>query len=224
MIAAELKSEMLAHILYRLHFAAAVTEYGGKGCDGIADIFGIANSGLTSEFEVKVSKADLAGELQAIKFVSNRSLLNELPEKKISKAPKHNVYLGKLKDQFMLSDPFHRRPNRFYFVIPGELEEFTKPYLQNTPYGLYVYKDHDVKNTIRAKFIHKEKPHPSVIINIVRKASMEVEILRRKNLEGLLCTKCFKALQRRCSLCIEMEKKYREDRKEIEKRLVPVVS
>ncbi len=49
---------------------AAVMEYGGKGCEGIADVLGITQSGMTHEFEVKVAKGLHGDELSA--FVEER--------------------------------------------------------------------------------------------------------------------------------------------------------
>lgn len=222
MIAAEIKSNLLTHILYQLHFTAAVTEYGGKGVYGIADLFGVTKAGYTHEFEVKISKQDLAGELNAIKGILKPDDLMSDPKEKrkhASKSPKHNVYLGK--SNSFGYDPFHQRPNYFSFVTPFELQKFALEILEETPYGLFCVDVHEnggyPYSTIgcqkRASYLHKEKPNQGVADNILRKACTEVEALRREVLKKRYCTKCLCNLPGRCDGCEEEIKRNRIYRK-----------
>lgn len=182
MNAHDLKAEMLTHMLYRLKFTAAVTEYGGRGLIGIADVFGILGSGYTHEFEVKVSKADLAGELRAIEYWTKpeevRGPLFEQSHAKtaLSKGGKHHIYLCGDRDTY--TGVYARIPNKFSFVTPWDLKEVALEAIHGTPYGLYVIQHHengghpwsDVICAKVAKNLHKEKAHDEVASNILRKA------------------------------------------------------
>lgn len=218
----DIKAAMLTHVLYRLHSNAAVTEYGGEGVIGIADVFAYLESGFTHEFEVKVSAADLAGELATIKYlVGKRSLqLGEAtpePPRGLSKTSKHNIYLGEKVDVYAQFGMQHR-PNRFSYVVPPELEEKAKASLEGTPYGLYVATARSYGETVlwepeckkKAGYIHKDRANAAVLKHILKKACTEVEVLRREKAKGRRCTKCLKGLPGRCENCDNSIKESRE--------------
>lgn len=176
---------MLWHALYRLHATAAVTEYGGKGVDGIADVYGITESGYSYEIEVKCSKNDLAGELEAIRHIqawNAAPTLGEkpMPKRSMSKRLKHEVYLSG-------TYPW-RIPNRFYFVVPIDLREYALKALEGTPYGLFSVNSTPtslgsqewVSEDKDARHLHKEKVSDEVKENILRKSCTEIAALRAK--------------------------------------------
>ena len=68
MNADEVKALTLRNMLYSLGHKAAITEHCGYGCIGQADVFGINANNFTYEFEVKISRGDLRGELKAIEL------------------------------------------------------------------------------------------------------------------------------------------------------------
>lgn len=219
---------MLTHILYRLKNRAAVTEYGGSGVVGIADVFALGDNDQTHEFEVKVDAGDLAGEIEAIKYLVARAsqpTLSDtvLPTRQLSKTSKHNIYLGEENEVYRM---IQRRPNKFSFVVPPSLEDKALSGLTGTPYGLYVVEEVSYRQfgslqasaphlyyepvcKRKAKRIHKDVAKNEVINNIVRKACTEVEILRRKLADGRVCTQCPTVLSKRCPKCEEKIKKSR---------------
>lgn len=182
----ELKAAMLSHMLYRLHHIGAVTEYGGKGVHGIADCFGITEAGLTYEFEVKCSRADLMGELNAIEYILSEKTLFKSEErpKTFSKGLKHKVYLKP--ESISYTWIKENAPNYFSFVVPEKLRAIANEKLKNTPYGLYIvfwhengnYPYFEVSCDKRGKRLHDAKVTNEQIFNILRKNSVEVQCLR----------------------------------------------
>jgi hypothetical protein len=207
----QVKSEMLAHALYRLHYMAAVTEYGGKGVLGVADIIAVHQSGYSHEFEVKVTKADLAGELETIKYLLDpQTELGQEPKKYLAKSDKHRIYINGPSNETYAQ--LELRPNKFSFVVPVELSEYAKAALKNTPYGLYVIKS-GPECSLKADYLHKEKVTSELLEDILHKACMEVETLRRQVARGSVCPGCYSALPGRCESCdnkIKNERKYRK--------------
>lgn len=207
----EVKAEMLSHALYRLHYMAAVTEYGGKGVMGVADIFTVHTSGYTHEFEVKVTKADLAGEIETIQYLLNaQTELGQEPKKYFAKSDKHRIYLNGPRTE--LYKDFALRPNKFSFVVPVELSEYAKAALKSTPYGLYVVTS-GPECYLKADFLHKDKVESEVLENILHKACIEVDTLRRQVARGSVCPGCYSKLPGRCESCdnrIKNERKYRK--------------
>ena len=180
-----LKSDMLAHVLYSLKYEGAVTEYGGKGVSGIADVFAIRKSGFTHEFEVKVAKSDLMGELKSIKHLVKKQLEigeeSSYPEKGSQKYCKHGLYIEGTFSAYSI----RHIPNQFSFVVTEELAELAVEGVKGTIYGVYVVTDAEydnVKCKIRGKRIHNNKAEVNVLRNLLRKASVEVDYLRREKL------------------------------------------
>lgn len=183
MISAEVKSNLLFYLLYQRNYLACATEYGGHGSDGIADVFGISKSGMTHEFEIKVSKADLAGELHAISFEKERQQDGTLfaPPRKAHKTSKHRFYLGN-SDAHYLS-PFRQKPNHFSFVVPDALADFAINACKGTPYGVLCFNQSGAitskKNVGR---IHTTPVDQKTLYNFLHKLSTEVDTLRREKL------------------------------------------
>lgn len=186
MTSKEIKAAMLGHMLYGLHHVAAITEYGGKGVHGIADCFGINDNGFTSEFEVKCSRADLMGELNAIEYITKQegTLIPGERPKTYSKALKHKVYLK----PNMISMNWIREnaPNYFSFCIPEKLKEIALQKLEGTPYGLYIVHWHEnggnpwneVICVKKSKKMHINKACDEQKNAIMRKCCTEIHHLR----------------------------------------------
>lgn len=204
---------MLDHLMYRLHYVCAITEYGGKGVSGNADVFSVRDSGYSHEFEIKVSKADLMGELNSIEYVMNEdTLLGKEKPKNYQKLSKHNLYLKPHNPSSWWG--MNSKPNQFSFVVTKELEEIAVKYLKDTPYGLYVIEDYTPVCKIKAKNLHKEKVDQNHLYNITRKACTEIVETRRKLARGIRCNSCDKHLNTMCYECIEARKRSREMQKE----------
>jgi len=223
----DLKAEMLAHALYRLHFVAAVTEC-GNGSFGVADVVGIRESGYTAEFEVKVSKQDLMGEMKSIRAIVEGVDLFADPSKKVNvaKYPKHNAYIKN--DGYMSAyyKDLSMRPNHFYFVVPPELKEVALEGLAGTPYGLFMVYEHqgehpysDVSCLKKPSLLHKEKASDRLRQQILHKACTELQQTRSELARGRRCKEwsCRKPLGLRCPSCEEIEQKRRERTREYRK-------
>lgn len=197
----ELKGRMLTHMLYRLHYAAAITEYGGRGSYGIADLYGITDAGFTHEFEVKVDRGDLMGELKAIKFHSAPQ--QKIGEERVvmSKSGKHGSYLSGYKHGGSAEYEYGvGRPNKFSFVVTEALAPLAKEWLKGTPYGIFQVCDGGPECIKKADYLHKEKAGQVVWMNILRKACTEVETLRGKDF-GNRCSHCEARMPGRCDKC-----------------------
>lgn len=183
MTAIELKAAALFYMLYRLHFFMAVTEYGGKGCEGIADLFGINAAGFSHEFEVKVAKADLAGELRTIRWLLDR---DEKKNCTYAKLDKHCKYFGVAppgdqRQWWSDGRPPHVEviPNKFSFCVPPELAKYAFDELKGTRYGLVVITgSYDFETKKKAEYLHKEKPTQETIMKLAHKSSTEIQSLR----------------------------------------------
>lgn len=186
----------MSHMLYALNFQGIITEYGGVGTNGIADLFGITSSGYTHEFEVKTAKSDLAGELKSIKFhlPANKGLFAQQDFSGATKGFKHRHYLNPTQSETskypytLCSD--RDIPNKFSFVVSDDLKEFALKELENTPYGLWVVFWHEngghpfskMMRFKKAEFLHKTKPSNEIISRMFHKACTEIEGLRSKRI------------------------------------------
>lgn len=219
MNAARLKAEMLFYLLVEKKYQCAVTEYSGKGVDGNADIFGFTKAGFTHEVEIKCSKADLAGEIASIKNLLRHEDAKMLGERKLAKLTKHSRYLNQSPQGEM---PWGRRerevvdatfvPSRFSFLVVPELVDYALDNLIGSPYGVYKITEYPAgeyrKTTVyriseeRAPTqLHKEKVTEDIKEYLLRKTSTEVQILRAKMADPLLCTSCHDPLATRCEKC-----------------------
>lgn len=220
MKSSEIKAHILWHALYRLHFVAAITE-NGHGCMGVADVFGILESGYTVEFEIKTSKADLMGEIRSIRAIAEKlDLFNQAraagKATAYAKYPKHRLYIdGSSMYSQDVQDQLEMRPNKYFFAVPGSLLEVAKEGLKGTPYGLYVIDEFGTPVCKkRADLLHPRKASDRLKMKILRSACTEVETTRSNLAAGLLCTGCRVPLATVCTPCVERRATLREYRKE----------
>lgn len=184
----EVKKHLLFYLLYRVNYLGAFTEYGGKGVYGIADVIGVSRNNFLHEFEVKVSRQDLLGELEAIKHhswgVRNGELFSERPEPKkcMAKGTKHWSYLERGdSDAYGFS-----KPSKFSFVVPEYLEELAMEYLAGTKYGLIILQANDECRSAKpAQFLHKNTVTEDIKDALLRKAANEVYSLRNPSVVDL---------------------------------------
>lgn len=177
---------------YGNDFAGAVEEVTNTWS---ADIIAVKWAGEIVEYEIKCSKADLAGEIKAIlaatrsdTFVDaprySHSFLREgeiMPTKKIirtdtklsqSKIEKHHYYLAEPINRI---DMYYRskfRPHKFYFAVPTELIEIAKELLKPVKqYGIYnIDTGQIVKN---ARRLHYDEIPGSVYFDLFTRACTE---------------------------------------------------
>lgn len=172
----------MGEYIYGKGYLALFTESWGN-----SDVLGIRNSGFAVEFEIKTTYADFRNELLTIQSVL---------KKEVSRKPKyikHKEYLtNESYNQYYTN--FYR-PNLFYFVVPMELEEMGVQGVTGTPYGLMAYgdfsytistsygekeiKNHGFKETIKPKYIHRDKIKDDVVLSLIRKASTELYETRK---------------------------------------------
>lgn len=171
----ELKLATLNYLLFRRNFLGTFTESFNQ-----ADVLGVSRKLLTWEFEIKVSKEDLAKELKAIRFLTG-SDTNMRRARAANKTSKHKSYL----------DPYFKRstpdgffiPNYYAFAVPEEIAEYAKRGVEGTPYGVYLVNAAGLYSVVTPKAIHTfELPHDRLLL-LMRKASTENVSLREKLLD-----------------------------------------
>lgn len=185
----KLKTLVMGEFIYNKGYIALFTESWGA-----CDVLGIRRSRYVVEFEIKVSKSDLAKEIACIKGAVNKTGCHG----RRCKFLKHKEYL--LNETW---NPYLSiyRPNYFYFVVPMELERNAIEGVAGTPYGVMAYGEwtyelefykgtpryevqtrnaHGFKESVKAKPIHKEKVSDERMIDLIRKASTELYETRKK--------------------------------------------
>lgn len=198
MKSSDIKVRMLWYLLYKNYNLAGITEYGGPGVNGIADVLCVNWNHFTHEYEVKVSKADLAGELKTIQLLCDVTSLfhegkkNYLDEiRTFSKLDKHCHYLQRVPPgeemgfrMFGKPTDFSTMPNKFSFVVPPDLKDYAKENLKNTPYGLMVAAgDYDLSVVKKADWLHKGKVNDETVRKIAHKSCTEMYSTRRQLLD-----------------------------------------
>jgi hypothetical protein len=189
MTAELVKFKTLKYLLWKMNHVVAVTEYGGFGSMGVADCFSINQNLYSSEFEIKVSRQDLAGELNSIDYLINgqdsKLFQNGCVDyNKLKKLDKHSKYLDLIPAGEMpwglrqKRQSFDDIPNTFSFVVPKPLVDFAKSKLEGSPYGLYYILDRSNKfdtptNVIRPKKLHNEKITTDNLLKIATRTSSE---------------------------------------------------
>lgn len=166
----DMKRELCAHLMESSNYHVATTEHTNAG--GEADVFGLSKNLWRVEFEIKVTRFDLKGELKAISSILN----NMKPPKKAHKLEKHRIYLGNRGNETGL-----HIPNYFYFFVPKILSAYCLMTIKNTPYGLWSY---DPKNGIycekKAARIHGKEITDGELLGIARRLTYENVALRKK--------------------------------------------
>lgn len=173
----ELKIATITNLLFRRNFLGAFTESFNQ-----ADVLGISRTMLAWEFEIKVSKEDLAKELKAIRFLTGNDT-NMRRARAANKTSKHKSYL----------DPYYKRstsdgffvPNYFSFVVPETIVEYAKRGVEGTPYGVYQVNAAGLYSAVTPGRLHEIKVDQSKLLLLMRKASTENLSLREKLLKDL---------------------------------------
>lgn len=170
-----MKTAFIDVMMWQWQYLAAVTEFKGS-----SDILGIKKNFYVSEFEIKVSKADLKNEVKAIKNALNDTNDDRFKLRSSTKEYKHSRYIGSL------SHWKGYRPNDFSFVVTKDLEVFAIEILSEfITYGLYsvekTYYGGKV-NVIRSpKKLHTDKfDDNGMVYSFLRKLSYESNNLRKK--------------------------------------------
>lgn len=162
----------------------AVTEYGYRGVDGIADIFSVSDALFSYEFEIKVNKGDLQGELRSI-----REIYYPTPEwdREEDPIPPRQYCMPKLSKHknYLDHESFGVRPNRFFFAVTSDLLHLAVSELKNTPYGVIELNENFWECAVRkkSKALHDEEISTDVLHHMVKKSSLEIATLREKLLE-----------------------------------------
>ena len=170
---------MIGYLLYSKQYIVAFTESFNH-----ADIFAIKKSHYTIEIEIKVTRDDLRGELNSIRYIMDRKDNDDIfanPKvKNKKKYYKHIDYLnGKTIYQKIM-------PNEYCFLVTEDLLEIAYAGIKGTPYGLFCYKEylgnywHRIEEVLRPEKIHNEKYDFSQNMEILYRASNECQFLREK--------------------------------------------
>lgn len=171
----ELKIATINYLLFRRNFLGAFTE-----SFNAADVLGVSRKFISWEFEIKVSKEDLAKELKAIRFITGEDT-NLRRARAANKTSKHKSYL----------DPFYKKsvpdgffiPNYFSFVVPEEIAEYVARGVAGTPYGVYLVNAAGLYSKVTPKQIHDSQITENNLHLLVRKACTENLGLREKLLD-----------------------------------------
>lgn len=172
-----LKLNLLHYLLYERSLPAITEASFGSG---ICDVLAIKDQKYVMDFEIKVSRADLKSELDAIdyfynnvqfahperlnKYTKHEALYHAVKDKKIWTKPHEGYYAGRLPDMRMTA------PNYFCFVVPKELTGYALERLKATPYGLIEIGDYTVSRKANKK-IHDENVLNGAIYRILFKGS-----------------------------------------------------
>ena len=209
MRADEVKVRMLKTLLFDKSYQCAVTEYSGRGCLGIADVFGFTKAGYSHEVEVKVNSNDLKGELNSVNLLISQEPIEKDGEQDFSystclKLDKHCRYLnavppGEIGSMRCLNGYNRVRerdisldnlPNSFSFAVPSDLREIAEEGLVDSPYGLFVITRREYQDKVWFSYdevktpekLHKDKITEEIKEYMIRKSSVEVFTLRQNNL------------------------------------------
>lgn len=183
-----IKDRMFHYLMFERNSVAVATEYGNAG--GIADLIAVNKNLYVTEYEIKVSKADLMGELNSIEFFFKHGQDMFGGEewqkgiKKCNKYSKHKLYLDGVesaKPKWYNSDHIIHVPNQFYFVVPEDLVQYCG-ILDKTPYGLMQVKYNSPEVLKRPKKLHTNKIDQQEIMDIAHRLSYEVLAWRQKRI------------------------------------------
>lgn len=170
----ELKIATLNHLLFRRNFLGAFTE-----SLNAADVLGVSRKLKSWEFEIKISKEDLAKELKAIRFIVGTDT-NMRRARAANKSSKHRDYLmcQELGKENLMSEYFI--PNYFSFVVPEDLVAYATRGVEGTPYGVYYVNAASLYSKVTPQKIHDQEIEKDKMFLLVRKASTENLGLREK--------------------------------------------
>lgn len=145
-----------------------------------ADIVGVKYSGRISEFEIKVSRADLLGEIKAVQkalepdsvTATTKNWANvemgfniyKVTETTLSrtKVEKHHYYLTSPRNSF--------RPNNFYFAVPTDLVALAIEKTKGLKYGVF---DADALRVAkRSQILHDDTHATKTYIDLLNRLSV----------------------------------------------------
>ena len=170
----QMKDALCYHLMESSNYNMATTEHTNAG--GEADVFGLNKNLWRVEFEIKVTRFDLKGELKAISSILTGF---KLP-KKAHKIDKHRLYLGKTDE----NNTGKEIPNFFYFFVPKLLGAYCLMNIRNTPYGLWTYDEKDgIYCSKKATRMHELPITNKELIDISRRLTYENIALRKKSLD-----------------------------------------
>ena len=148
-----------------------------------ADFLAVKWTYQITEFEIKVSRADLRGEIKAIEAVltgnvheqyelwgrqHQRIRLDVKPSH--TKIEKHHHYLVERKKDHFTGQPQDHLfiPNLFYFAVPGEMVEYAKELTAGMKYGVF---DLDKMTIVkRGSKLHNDEHSRSTLYNLFSRA------------------------------------------------------
>ena len=159
-----------------------------------ADMLAVKYNGKITEFEIKVSKADLRGEVAAARSALLPDTVEQTPlfPYATAEAIEQNPYLGKMqvrirkdvklshtkiakhrcylvdhtKDMYSCRPLFY--PNLFYFAVPGDLVDYALEAVIGLPYGVFNLDSMSVAKS--AKSIRTEPYESGVYLDLFNRA------------------------------------------------------
>lgn len=143
-----IKLDLMKFLRFQKQYDCVCTE-----CVNNADISAIKNQKLI-EIEIKISKSDFKNELK-------------------HKSWKHDKY----KDtQALKNTDWMRIPNKFFFCVPQEMEEWALKEIENInfKYGLIVWQEGLVYIRRQALHIHNDKLNNFVLIEFCKRITSEL--------------------------------------------------
>ena len=140
------------------------------------DVLALRRSLYTIDFEVKVTKQDLVNEIRCANAAFENGYTARSKVYNISKLYKHACYLGRASRRYT--------PNEFYFVVPFDLLAVVVDELRVPGYGIATIADGYLTFQRIAKKLHKTKIGLADMLPLLRKATTENAVLRRKLLEA----------------------------------------
>lgn len=168
----EAKRLIVYDLVMRRNHLLAVTE----GINN-SDVLAINNNFYTTEYEIKVSKADLLGEFKAIKAAINGEQDLSCSSTKFWK---HCLYLGTREKYKNYANLDYFKPNRFFFAVPKELKDLAVQCVAGTPYGVKYITPYGMLEEVTAVKIHNERAEMSYVIRIIKRVMVENINLRGK--------------------------------------------
>lgn len=182
MNAEKIKQLMIKRCSFGNGYVGAVTEVTMLNA---ADVIAVKFGGTIQEFEIKVSRSDLIGEMRCARVAAGLDDVRKYTRKEVQQAlltddiertaeqtemiyerghtlsetklTKHRMYLTKPKDRPVKPLWAHKRfiPNVFYWCIPYSLLEVCRELNKGLPYGIYVYDYPQPLNSYSPKYFIK---------------------------------------------------------------------
>lgn len=161
--AKDVKRALLQHLIGHKNHVVAIEEF--TMGEGICDVLSITQSGYAHDFEVKVERQDLRGELKCAEKIMDCSYLEFTQAQRrwtIPKLFKHERMIKRI-------DMSAKFPCMFSFVVPVELQELAQPIAEKAGYGLVTFARYEAQPgsarlpwyqfrfVLQAKKMHREK-------------------------------------------------------------------